>query len=73
MRREDYIPDESVVKRANAAVAIELEKKKAMDMPAVVYDSETKLIYHVYGDGTRVEIGKRLREGRFSERTKQKT
>ena len=28
MKREEYIPDEAVVKRANAAVKIELEKKK---------------------------------------------
>ncbi len=28
MKREEYISDEAVVKRANAAVKIELEKKK---------------------------------------------
>lgn len=28
MKREDYITDELVVKRAKAAVAIELEKKR---------------------------------------------
>ena len=32
MKREEYIPDEAVVKRANAAVKIELEKKKALDI-----------------------------------------
>ena len=31
MKREEYIPDEAVVKRANAAVKIELEKKKALE------------------------------------------
>ena len=30
MRREEYISDETVVKRANAAVRIELEKKKGI-------------------------------------------
>ena len=32
MKREEYITDEAVVKRVNAAVKIELEKKKAMDI-----------------------------------------
>ena len=31
-----YISDDQVVKRANAAVKIELEKKKAMDIPVAV-------------------------------------
>ena len=46
MKREEYIPDEAVVKRANAAVKIELEKKKALDIPIVVYDRQTQTIYH---------------------------
>ena len=33
MKQEEYISDKQVVKRANAAVKIELEKKKAMDVP----------------------------------------
>ena len=37
MEREKYISDEDVVKRANAAVRIELEKKKALGIPAVVF------------------------------------
>lgn len=68
MKREDYITDEAVVKRVNAAVKIELEKRKALDIPAVVYDSKTKIIYHENSDGTRVEVGKRMRKGRYSER-----
>ena len=36
MRREEYISDEMVVKRVNEAVRIELEKKKAMDVPIVI-------------------------------------
>ncbi len=73
MKREDYISDDLVVKRAKAAVAIELEKKRALDIPAVVYDADTKLIYHVYSDGKKIEIGKRMREGRYSERVNKKT
>ncbi|EET59629.1 hypothetical protein BRYFOR_08487 [Marvinbryantia formatexigens DSM 14469] len=68
MKREEYITDEAVVKRVNAAVKIELEKKKAMDIPAVVYDPKTQTIYHENSDGTRVEAGKRMRKGRYSER-----
>lgn len=68
MKREQYISDESVVKRVNAAVKIELEKKKVMDIPAVVYDRKTQIIYHENSDGTRVAIGKRIRKGRYSER-----
>lgn len=68
MRRDEYISDEAVVKRANAAIKIELEKKQAMDIPAVVYDRKTQTIYHENSDGTRVEIGKRMRKGRYSER-----
>lgn len=32
MKREEYISDKVVVKRANAAVGIDLKKKKAMDI-----------------------------------------
>lgn len=68
MKREEYISDEAVVKRANTAVKIELEKKKALDIPIVVYDRETQMIYHENNDGTRVEIGTRMRKERYSER-----
>ena len=44
MRREEYISDEMVVKRVNEAVRIELEKKKAMDVPIVIYDREEQVI-----------------------------
>ncbi len=68
MKREDYISDEQVVKRANAAVKIELEKKKAMDIPITIYDRKTQKIYQVNSDGTKIEVGKRIRKGRYSER-----
>lgn len=63
MKREEYISDEAVVKRANAAIKIKLEKKKALDIPIVVYDRQTQTIYHESNDGTRVEIGTRMRKG----------
>ena len=72
MRREEYISDAAVVKRANAAVRIELEKKKALDIPIVVYDRKTQTIYHESADGKRVEIGKRMRKERYSERIARK-
>ncbi len=70
MSRNSYISDEEVVKRVNASIQIELEKKKALDIPAVIYDSKTGKIYNVYSDGTKVEAAQRLRKGRYSERVK---
>ena len=72
-QEEYFISDEAVVKRAKAAVQIELEKKRNMDIPAIVYDPETQKIYQKNSDGTRVEIGERLRKGRYSEWSKDET
>lgn len=72
MKREDYISDEMVVKRVNEAVRIELEKKKAMDVPIFVYDREKQIIYQENSDGSRIEVGKRMRKGRYSERVTKK-
>lgn len=72
MNRQDYISDEQVVKRATAAVRIELEKKKAMDIPVVVFDRKTQTIYQVNSDGSRVAVGSRIRKGRYSERVAKK-
>lgn len=68
MKREEYISDETVIKRANAAVRIELEKNRALGIPAVIYDRESQIIYRENEDGTRTEVGKRIRKGRYSER-----
>lgn len=68
MRREDYIPDETVIKRANEAVRIELEKNKALGILAVIYDRGSQIIYRENEDGIRTEVGKRMRKGRYSER-----
>ncbi len=67
MRREEYITDDDVVKRANAAVRIELEKNKALGVPAVVFDRKTQVIYHVNSDGSRVVVGQRIRKERYGE------
>ncbi len=67
MKREEYISDETVVKRANEAVRIELEKNKALGIPAVIYDRESQVIYQENEDGIRTEVGRRMRKGRYSE------
>ena len=73
MKREEYISDATVIKRANEAVRIELEKKKALDVPIILYDSETQTIYQEDSNGVRKEVGKRMRKGRYSEWIKEKT
>jgi ribosomal protein S8 len=73
MKKKEYISDEEVIKRANAAVKIELEKKKAMDIPVAIYDRKTQIIYQVNSDGSKTEVGKRIRKGRYSERTSKQT
>ena len=72
MKREEYISDEMVVKRVNEAVRIELEKKRALDVPIVTYDRETQIIYQENSDGSRVEVGRRMRRERYSERVAKK-
>lgn len=73
MKREEYIPDEIVVKRVKEAVRIELEKRKAMDVPVIIYDRETQTIYQENSDGTRREVGREMRKGRYSERISEKS
>ena len=51
----------------------ELEKKKALNIPIVVYDRETQMIYHENNDGTRVVVGEKMRKGRYSERVVEET
>lgn len=72
MEKAGYISDAQVVKRAAAAVKIELEKKKAMDIPIAVYDRKTQTIYEEESDGSRKVVGERLRRGRYSERIAKK-
>ena len=52
----DYITDEQVVKRAKAAVRIEIERRFAMDLPVVFYDPVTDKIYNKFSDGRLEEI-----------------
>ena len=68
MKREDYISDETVVKRAKEAVRLEIEKNKALGVPVVIYDRKSQIIYQENDDGTRTEVGRRMRKERYSER-----
>ena len=72
MKKEDYISDKQVVKRASAAVKIELEKKKALDIPVAVFDRKTQKVYQKNSDGTTIQVGERIRKGRYSERVSKK-
>lgn len=72
MKKRSYISDEQVIKRANAAVKIELEKKKALDLPIMIFDRKTRTVYQQNSDGSRVEVGKGIRKGRYSERVSEK-
>lgn len=72
MKREDYISDETVIKHANEAVRIELEKNKALGVPVVIYDRKSQIIYQENDDGTRIEVGRRMRKERYSERISKK-
>ncbi len=72
MAQDKYISDEQVVKRANCAVKIVLEKKRALDVPVVAYDRETQSICIIAEDGSKTPICGRYNHGRYSERAKQK-
>ncbi len=70
MGQQNYISDEQVVKRANCAVKIALEKKRAMDVPIFTYDRATQSICEVGSDGTKIQVCRRYNHGRYSERCK---
>lgn len=69
--RNDNITDAESVKRVKSAVKLEIEKKRAMNMPIAVYDAESGTVYATYKDGRRVAMSSRLRKGRYSEQEKQ--
>ena len=70
MDQQKYISDKQVVKRANCAVKIALEKKRAMDVPIVTYDRTTQSICIVGNDGSKTQVCGRYCHGRYSERVK---
>ena len=68
MRDKKIISDDQVVKRANAAVRLELEKRRVRNQPIAVFDRETQKVFLQNSDGTIIESRERLRKGRYSER-----
>ena len=68
MERSEYIHDSQVVKRANSAVRLAIEKKQTMGIPVVVYDRKTGQICHLQEDGTKIVVSERKNRGRYSER-----
>ncbi len=69
----DNITDKQVMKRANAAVELEIERLKVLDAPVIIYDRKKQVIVKRNSDGTETEVGKRLRKGRYSERIAKKS
>lgn len=69
----DNITDKQVMKRANAAVELEIERLKVLDAPVIVYDRKKQVIVKRNSDGTETEVGKRLRKERYSERIAKKS
>ena len=68
MDRKDYISDEEVVERANAAVRFALEKKKITNTPITAYDRKTGTIYTLNSDGSKTVIKSSVGRGRYNER-----
>ncbi len=44
-----------------------------MELPIIRYDRETQIIYQENSDGSRIEVGRRMRKGRYSERVVEET
>lgn len=69
---ETKIENDKEVELARFAVKQELQKKKKLNQPIAKYDVKTQKVYLEKSDGTRELVGDCLREGRLSERRKQK-
>lgn len=54
--RERTLSDAETVRRARKAVELELEKRRAMDMPIAVYDKKTRKVYACFADGTKIDM-----------------
>ena len=54
--KERMLTDAESVRRAKKAVELELEKRKAMNLPIAVFDQEDGKIYACYPDGTRIPM-----------------
>ena len=70
MSQQKYISDEQVVKRANCAVKIALEKKRSYGCAYFTYDTGTQSICVIGSDGSKTQVCGRYNHGRYSERVK---
>ena len=61
------VSDKEVVERVKSAVKIDIEKKKAMNVPVAVFDAETGNVYAEYNDGTKILMGSRIKKGSYGE------
>lgn len=68
MDRKDYISDEEVVVRANAAVRFAVEKKKITNTPITAYDRKTGTIYTLNSDDSKTVIKSSVGRGRYNDR-----
>lgn len=68
MKKSEYIRDGYVVKMANSAVKLAIQKKKTLGVPVVVYDRKTGNICHLQENGKKVVVLQREKRGRYSER-----
>lgn len=68
MNKSEYIHDGQVVRMANSAVKLAIEKKKTLGVPVVVYDRKTGNICHLQENGEKVVVSQRAKRGRYSER-----
>lgn len=51
-----------IVKRVNATVRIELERKRVLDVPIVTYDRETQIIYQENSDVRGEVVWRKVRQ-----------
>jgi hypothetical protein len=64
--------DDIVVRNARLAVAMELEKKRALKQPIAKFDPETRMVYMENADGSITVVGNAMKQGRYSERCRRR-
>lgn len=62
--------DAVVVRNARLAVEAELKKKRILKQPIAKFDSKTREIYMEHSDGSITVVGKAMKQGRYSERSR---
>ena len=65
-----FPPDDIVVRNARLAVSNELRKKRVLNQPIARFDPKTGEVYIENSDGSKVEVGKAMGRGRYSERNR---